>query len=551
MNGIIIASVSSKEQEESGYSLPAQISLLKEYAIRKGISTNEETIYKISETASKKEQRRLFNEMLKTAFKKKINILVFEKVDRVTRNLKDAQAIYEWLEADERRELHCVKDNLVLSRNSKSQEKFLFDIKVALAKNYSDNLSEEVRKGRNQKAQEGRFPGPPKFGYKSIGDKRKNIIPDPIKAPLLQQCFKLFASGNYSLARLVETAYKLGLTNNSGRQIPKSSWHKYLQDPFYYGYFLWEGELYKGVHEPIITKNLFDAIQNILKRKPDAKYNKHFSTFKGVVRCDECDGIISWYEKKGRMYGNCNHYKPCAQRKCGREDELEKKVIEEISDFRLKSERLRDWIRRALVEANQNDLENQQVTHSSLSNELIKTETMLSTLYEDRLSGLITIDTYKAKSAELQIKKDKLTSDIENISNELEEQREINLKIFDLSQHGSIIYYKNEPEERRSLVKLIFKNIKLSSGEYKFVLNKRFEILKKAIDETNSSKVESIEKISFENFEPEKVSSSTTKSGSEQANRLKWLGLVYEVRTVIQFSEEPIYIPKIKERIKV
>ena len=72
--------------------------------------------------------------------------MVFEKVDRVTRNLHSSVDIYDWLEANEHREVHCVKDSLIMHKYSKSQDKLNWDIKVAMAKNYSDNLSEEVRK---------------------------------------------------------------------------------------------------------------------------------------------------------------------------------------------------------------------------------------------------------------------------------------------------------------------------------------------------------------------------------------------------------------------
>lgn len=68
--------------------------------------------------------------------------ILVEKTDRLYRNIKD------WVTLDEFDiEIHFVKENFVLSRDSKSSEKFLHGIKVLMAKNYIDNLSEEVRKG--------------------------------------------------------------------------------------------------------------------------------------------------------------------------------------------------------------------------------------------------------------------------------------------------------------------------------------------------------------------------------------------------------------------
>jgi hypothetical protein len=70
-----------------------------------------------------------------------------EKTDRLYRNLKD------WVTLDELdQEIHFVKENVVISRDSRSSEKFMHGIKVLMAKNYIDNLSEETRKGMLEKA---------------------------------------------------------------------------------------------------------------------------------------------------------------------------------------------------------------------------------------------------------------------------------------------------------------------------------------------------------------------------------------------------------------
>ena len=146
---VIFARVSSREQEETGYSLPAQEKLLKQYTERKGFKIDK--IFSISESASGKRQREIFNEMLDYAKRNRLKIIVCEKVDRLTRNFKDAVMIDEWLEKDDERQVHLVKDTLVLHRNSRSQEKLNWGIRILFAKNYIDNLSEEVKKGQKEK----------------------------------------------------------------------------------------------------------------------------------------------------------------------------------------------------------------------------------------------------------------------------------------------------------------------------------------------------------------------------------------------------------------
>ena len=145
---VTYARVSSKEQEKEGFSIPAQLKLLKEYAATNGFTVVQE--YVDVETA-KQTGRAAFGEMV--AYLKarpSIRVMLVEKTDRLYRNLKD------WVTVDELDvEMHFPKEGVVLSRESRSSEKFMHGIKVLMAKNYIDNLSEEARKGMQEKAEQG------------------------------------------------------------------------------------------------------------------------------------------------------------------------------------------------------------------------------------------------------------------------------------------------------------------------------------------------------------------------------------------------------------
>ena len=148
---VIYARVSSKEQEKEGFSIPAQLKLLKEYAAAQSFAVVQE--YVDVETA-KQTGRTAFGEMV--AYLKahpSIRVMLVEKTDRLYRNLKD------WVTVDELDvEIHFPKEGVVLSRESRSSEKFMHGIKVLMAKNYIDNLSEEARKGMQEKAEQGIWP---------------------------------------------------------------------------------------------------------------------------------------------------------------------------------------------------------------------------------------------------------------------------------------------------------------------------------------------------------------------------------------------------------
>src|SRR3981081_4534929 len=171
-------------QEKEGFWIPAQLKLLKEYAAANGFAIAQE--YLDIETA-KQTGRAAFGEMV--AYLKahpSVRVMLVEKTDRLYRNLKD------WVTVDELDvEMHFPKEGVVLSRESRSSEKFMHGIKVLMAKNYIDNLSAEGRKGMQEKAEQGIWPTVAPLGYRNVAgpDSKRIIVTDPDVAPLVSTVF--------------------------------------------------------------------------------------------------------------------------------------------------------------------------------------------------------------------------------------------------------------------------------------------------------------------------------------------------------------------------
>jgi len=143
--------VSSKEQEREGFSIPAQIKILDDYEVRQGMIC--QATFEDIETA-KQSGRTAFGEMVTFLKKnKRVGSILVEKTDRLYRNPKDAVTL-----DDLNVEIHLVKEGAVISETSKSSEKFMHGVRVLIAKQYTDNLSEEVKKGMNEKAAQGYWP---------------------------------------------------------------------------------------------------------------------------------------------------------------------------------------------------------------------------------------------------------------------------------------------------------------------------------------------------------------------------------------------------------
>ncbi|MBI2594955.1 MAG: recombinase family protein [Candidatus Colwellbacteria bacterium] len=197
--------VSSKEQADEGYSLESQEKLLEAYATDDKRDFKIIKIYKITESASGKQVRKTFQEALKYATDQKIKIILCEKIDRLTRNLKDASTIDDWVKDKDTtgRQVHFVKENFILNADTKAHDNLVWDMKVAIARFYSNNLSEEVKKGQKEKIAQGWLPTKPPLGYRTIGDKgHKTHEIDEKIAPYIRKMFELYATGNYATARV-------------------------------------------------------------------------------------------------------------------------------------------------------------------------------------------------------------------------------------------------------------------------------------------------------------------------------------------------------------
>ena len=283
---VIYTRVSSKEQAREGFSIPAQQKLLRQYAREHDVTIVQEFVD--IETA-KSTGRRGFGRMV--AFLKddpSCKVVLVEKTDRLCRNLRD------WVTLEDLGlEVHLVKEGTVLSPDSGSSEKFMSGIRLLMAKQYVDNLSEEVKKGLLEKAEQGHWPSVAHVGYaNNLATHRIEV--DPVRGPQITALFDLYATGEYSLKALVTKAHAIGLTHpRSGRRMMKGEIHRILKNVIYAGDFRWKGRLYKGLHERLVTRERFAEVQAVLTRKPRARYPKQKHAFMGLLTCARCDCAVT------------------------------------------------------------------------------------------------------------------------------------------------------------------------------------------------------------------------------------------------------------------
>jgi len=480
-SAVLYARVSSKEQEREGFSIPAQLKLLRSYAVEQGFTVVQE--YVDVETA-KKTGRTGFTEMVdffkKEAKSKKLKepcrVLLVEKTDRLYRNIKD------WVTLDELDlEIHFVKENFVLSRDSRSSEKFIHGIKVLMAKNYIDNLSEETKKGMREKAEQGIYPSFAPLGYVNVEcDGKRYIQPDPKLAPLIQKLYEWYATGRYSLLEVTRKAYAEGLAyRKSGDKLQKSTVYKILTNPIYYGEFDWDGKRYRGIHEPIISKELFDRVQEVLveKGRRRTRQQKHHWAFQGLVSCGHCGCALTVEIKKGKyIYYHCTGHKGKCPEKYVREEELARQFGEALRAIQIDGEVL-EWMVKALKESHSDEKRYHDEMIAELQNQYQKLQNRIDAMYVDKLDGKISQEFFDRKSEEWRREQAEILHKIEKHQEANRSYLDEGVRLLELSQKAIDLYEKQDMREKRKILDFVFSNSTWKDGKLHPNYRKPFDIL--------------------------------------------------------------------------
>ena len=459
-----IARVSSKGQEEEGYSLDSQEKLFYGYSDNHNLSLIK--VFKIAESASKAEQRRIFQQAMEFVEEHKIKNLEVEKVDRHSRNFHDAVDTHDWLMADAARKIHFIKDSIILHQNSRSQEWLNWGIRVVMAKNYIDNLREEAMKGWAEKLAQGWLPSVPPPGYKTVTHNGKKIhVPDPATKGTIKDLFELYLEPGQSAVTITKEMFLRGIRTRKGHAYNKSKVATMLDNPFYIGINRFNGKEYPGKQETFISKELFDKVQAKLHGRRPAAIRRHNPLFKNLIRCEVCGGLVTWQLQKGRYYGMCQRLKPeCRGKKSVREDRVEEQIIDLLDRLVCPSPEIIEWVTNELRKRRSDQTETRVQTLKALNAQIDRIGRMDNELYDDKLAGDISRETYDAKHdnfieqrAELETKRDKVAK---RSASDLEQR----LALLNLSQKAAEIYQTRTIEQKRLILTKLFRSITFNNG---------------------------------------------------------------------------------------
>ncbi len=484
---VAYARVSSKEQEKEGYSIPAQLKLLTDYASAEGfVVTNE---YVDVETA-KQAGRSAFNEMaVWLRANPDVSVILVEKTDRLYRNLKD------WVTIDELGvEIHLPKEGVVLSRDSRSSEKFMHGIKVLMAKNYIDNLSEETRKGMTEKAAQGFWPSNAPLGYRNVtrDDGRKIIIPDNETAPVIRKMFEWYAEGGVSTQDITRKASEAGLVfRKSGARIPKSTVAAILRNRIYTGRFDWDGKTYEGRHAAIVPGELWERVQGVMDQRNarGTRKGKRNFAFSGLISCHACGcAIVGEIKKERYVYYHCTGYadkcegNPAScRRKYVREEALEDQFTELLGRLKFDDEFL-DWVRDALHASHADERREHENAIKKLEAENKRLSDRIHAMYVDKLDGLVDSAFFEEMSNQWREEQSRCQREIERHQRADKSYLSEGVALLDLARNAQNLFAKQPPREKRRLLNFLLSNCTWEDGHVVAEFKQPFDMLAETVE---------------------------------------------------------------------
>ena len=471
---VIYVRVSSKEQEEHGFSIPAQKKLLKEYAEKKQLK-----VVKIFEEVgtARKDGRKQFNELIKYVKKNPDVCVLVEKTDRLYRNFMDKGKI-DILNSDTT--IHLVKENQILSKSSNSRDNFTHNIHTAVATLYSQNLSEEVKKGMKEKAEQGIYPNRAPIGYKN---QNKVIVKDIKTSHLILELFKLASQGKYSLNSLSNKMFSMGLTGAmSGKKLSTSQVSRMLQNEFYTGNFYFHGKFRTGKHEGIVPMKLFNQVQNILSKNGVTITRQSFS-YAGIFKCKSC-GCSIVGEKKTKssgkiyIYYHCTNGKGDCDRSYIREEKIEEQIMEIINQVKV-TPSIINWTREALKSVSKDEGEFRKNQVKFLNRRYLLLDKKITDTYDDKLEGKIDEDFWREQTNKWKKEQVNINDKLKRLSKANSDYMEYGLQLMECLNLAPKLFTKMLPEEKRSFVNTLLSNPTLNDATIEYHYRKPFNILAK------------------------------------------------------------------------
>ncbi|PYJ98013.1 MAG: hypothetical protein DME23_13160, partial [Verrucomicrobia bacterium] len=303
---VIYVRVSTADQVQN-FSLATQEKACREYCARHSFDVDK--IFVEQGASAKTANRTEFQKMLAylRESKGRVKWLVVYAVNRFARNSHDHLATRAFLFG-----LGVSLRSVTEVFDESSQGKFMESIMAAVAQLDNDVRAERTIAGMKAALQAGKWTFKAPLGYLNSDGRNGSgsLIHDPERGPLVKQAFELYATGLHTTQKVLEMVTAAGLRTPHGKPVPKQTFSKLFRKPVYAGWLQVDGwcQRVRGDFEPLVTQELFDAVQALQSGKsgnltPRLRSNPDFP-LRHFVKCGCCGRPLtaSWSKGRSKRY---------------------------------------------------------------------------------------------------------------------------------------------------------------------------------------------------------------------------------------------------------
>lgn len=335
----LYARKSTEQEDKQALSIESQVREMISLAEREGLEIVE--IKRESHSSKEVGQRPVYNELISEIRQGKFNGILTWAPDRLARNAGDLGSVVDLMDQKHLIEIRTYGQKFTNNPN----EKFLLMILGSQAKLENDNKMVNVKRGLRARCEMGLWPSVPPTGYLSHSDRNKKceVVLDPQRSNVIKQIYEKVAHDGWSGRKLFYWLKDdIRFRTKNGKPLTLSNIYIILKSTFYYGEFEYPkggGQWYVGKHEPIITKDLYNQVQNKITNEHAVRTQDKEFAFTRMITCGLCGSGVTADEKFKKLkdgsiaryvYYGCTKFKdkncPCGY---VREEEL----IEQLANI--------------------------------------------------------------------------------------------------------------------------------------------------------------------------------------------------------------------------
>lgn len=416
--------VSTTEAAREGYSIGEQEKRLRSYCDAKGWTVHR--VYTDGGFSGKDMDRPALQDMLKDLREGRFDVVLVYKLDRLSRSQRDTMELIEDMFLPAGIDFVSMTEDL---NTSTPVGMAMIGLLAVFAQMERSVIAERMAVGREARARDGYYHGnafsPVGYDYK---DGLLEVI--PYEAMMIKEAFEMIVARE-SVNGICREFERRGYRHRYGPFLPRSL-GRTLKNPLYAGYIESGGELFAGRQEAIVSVELFERVQRILKERELDNPNRKAafranSALAGLVHCKNCgakycrvvghvknDGTRSaFYVCDSRNKKVPSRVKdPNCRNKIWRMDELDREVFAEISKLGMDPEFVR-----SIKDASRDD--DRPTKIKAMEKRVADLSGQISRLTDLYSIGDIDMDEIKGKIEPLAAERKKLKAEIGALTEDL------------------------------------------------------------------------------------------------------------------------------------